>query len=333
MKFSIGDIVLLKQTGEEGRVAAFLNHEMIEVEVRGTHFPVFLDEVDHPYLYWFTDKKKKSAASSKINPEDIPVEKKKPVTKTPSGFHLAFLPVFRFDAFEDIVEKLKIYFINETHHMLSLSYECITRYGTVFTHHATLQPYAHFYLHDIPFEEMNEQPRFLWMLTQNKDKAHAPALNDTLRIKPKKLFEYIVSLQQEAKPMFTVLLAEDFPVASPVNILPEKATIPIPVTPPKNKPSGKKPIYEIDLHIEKLVGHVGKMSNHEMLILQLEAFERALDIAISLQQQSMVVIHGVGKGRLREEIHNILRGNMHVNHFMCDWNPRYGMGATEIFLQ
>jgi hypothetical protein len=202
MKFSIGDIVLLKRTGEEGRVTSFLNHEMIEVEVRGTHFPVFVDEVDHPYLHWFTNKKNKETTAP-LRAEDIPIESKKPAPKTPSGFHLAFLPVFKFDAFEDIVEKLKIYFINETRHTISLSYEYITRAGTVFTHHTQLQPYGHIYLHDLPFEEMNEQPRFLWMLTQHKDKGHVQTMNDTLRIKPKKLFEYLLSLQQEGKPMFT----------------------------------------------------------------------------------------------------------------------------------
>lgn len=331
MKFSIGDIVLLKHTGEEGRVTAFLNEEMVEVETGGTHFPVFLDEVEHPYLNWFTGKKNTAPVNkAKIIAENIPVEKKAIVDKVTSGFHFSFLPVFRFDVFEDVVEKLKIYFINETHHQVSLLYECITRNGVLFTHSTQVQPFAHFYLHDLPFEVMNEQPRFLWMLTQSKDKTKALTLNDTLRIKPRKLFEYILDLQQGGKPMFSVTLADDFPVGNKSD-----DTIPVPAPPPAQvrKDAKKKPVYEIDLHIEKLVGNKGGLSNHDMLVIQLEAFEKALDIAISLQQQSMVVIHGVGKGRLKEEIHTILRSSMHVSHFLCDWNPRYGMGATEIFLR
>lgn len=332
MKFSIGDIVWLKQTGEEGRVTAFLNDEMIEVETDGTHFPVFLDEVEHPYLNWFTNKKNTAQVPKpKIYAEDIPVEKKTGLEKAASGFHFSFLPVFRFDAFEDVVEKLKIYFINETHYQVSLLYECVTKNGTLFTHNTQVQPFTHFYLHDIPFEAMNEQPRFLWMLTQSKDKTKALTLNDTLKIKPRKLFEYILDLQQGGKPMFSVTLADDFPAAvnKSADVIPVPARVPLQV----RKDAKKKPVYEIDLHIEKLVGNKAGLSNHDMLVIQLEAFEKALDIAISLQQQSMIVIHGVGKGRLKEEIHTILRSSIHVRHFQCDWNPRYGMGATEVFLR
>lgn len=58
MKFSIGDIVLLKRTGEEGHVSAYINDKMVEIEVQGLVFPVHLDDIDHPYLKWFTEKKK-----------------------------------------------------------------------------------------------------------------------------------------------------------------------------------------------------------------------------------------------------------------------------------
>jgi len=332
MKFSVGDIVLLKQTGEEGRVMGFLGDEMVEVETGGVHFPVFLDEVEHPYLNWFTNRKNTiPAGKPKAVADNIPVEKKADTVRVPGGFHFSFLPVFRFDAYEDVVEKLKIYFINETHHHVSLLYECITRGGVLFTHTTQVQPFAHFYLHDLPFEVMNEQPRFLWMLTQSKDKTRTLTLNDTLKIKPKKLFEYIVDLQQGAKPMFSILLADDFPAAGHKT---EHVYIPPPAPVQHSRlPVKKKPVYEIDLHIEKLIGNKTGLSNHDMLVIQLEAFEKALEIAVNLQQQFMVVIHGVGKGRLKEEIHTILRSNMHVSHFLCDWNPRYGMGATEIFLR
>lgn len=39
MKFSIGDKILLKCTGEEGHVTACVNESMFEVEVGGTGIP------------------------------------------------------------------------------------------------------------------------------------------------------------------------------------------------------------------------------------------------------------------------------------------------------
>jgi hypothetical protein len=336
MKFSIGDIVLLKRTGEEGRVVDFVNKEMIEVEVGGTHFPVFLDEVDHPYLKWFTDKKKAAPPAPRRNVEDLlPEPKARNIGHdVASGFHLSFLPVFRFDEFEDVVDKLKAYFINQTPYQLFLQYECLNQSGTLFTHKTELQPFSHFYLHDIPFMEMHDQPRFSYIIEEKQAKEQQARLSDTLRIRPKKLFEYISRIQRENHPMFHIRLAEDFPLP-PDPFGSQKAvteSIGSIVTALKTERK-EKPRPEIDLHIEELVANTKGLSNFEMLTIQMEAFEDALNEAIRNHQQSLVVIHGVGKGRLKEEIHNMLRDIPEVEFFQHDWSPRYGYGATEIFFR
>jgi hypothetical protein len=335
MKFSIGDIVLLKRTGEEGRVVSLVSKDMIEVEVSGTHFPVFLDEVDHPYLKWFTEKRK-SKPPSAMHIDDVPVEKPKGLGHgVASGFHLSFLPVFRFDEFEDVVDKLKTYFINQTPHQLILQYECSSQSGSLFSHKTELQPFSHFYLHDIPFDEMHDQPRFSWIIQQQHTKSKAGSLSDTLRIKPKKLFEYINRIQQENNPMFHIKLADDFPVPSDAIFEKheiKKESVRSIVTALKTEKK-ERPRSEIDLHIEQLVENTTGLSNYEMLTIQLEAFEDAMNEAIRNHQQSLIVIHGVGKGRLKEEIHNILSSVVEVDFFQHDWNPRYGYGATEIFFR
>lgn len=335
MKFSIGDIVLLKRTGEEGRVVSLVDKDMIEVEVSGTHFPVFLDEVDHPYLKWFTEKKKSKPASV-MHIDDVPVEKPKGLGHgVASGFHLSFLPVFRFDEFEDVVDKLKTYFINQTPYQLILQYECSSQSGSLFSHTAELQPFSHFYLHDIPFDEMHAQPRFSWVIQQQHTKPKAGSLSDTLRIKPKKLFEYINRIQQENNPMFHIKLADDFPV--PTDAIFEKQEIKKEsvrsIVSALKTEKKERPRSEVDLHIEQLVENTTGLSNYEMLTIQLEAFEDAMNEAIRNHQQSLIVIHGVGKGRLKEEIHTILKSVMEVEFFQHDWNPRYGYGATEIFFR
>ena len=58
MKFAIGDKVLLKNSGEEGNVFAIINKEMVEVDVNGISFPAYIDDLEHPYLKWFTEKNK-----------------------------------------------------------------------------------------------------------------------------------------------------------------------------------------------------------------------------------------------------------------------------------
>lgn len=337
MKFSIGDIVLLKRTGEEGRVAGILNNDMVEVEVGGTHFPVFLDEVEHPYLKWFTEQRKAKPNVIK-HIDDIPVETK---TKgvghgVASGFHLSFLPVFKFDEFDDIVDKLKTYFINQTGYNITLHYECTGHNGSLFSHKTTLQPFAHFYLHDIPFSEMHEQPRFSWVIEQHSVLSPAKPLKDTMRIKPKKLFGFINKLQQQNHPMFHIKLADDFSAEAYIDNVQEdykeKDALSKMIEDLKYSKSSK-PKNEIDLHIEHLLDDINGLTNYEMLSLQLNAFEDALDNAIRHHQQSLIVIHGVGKGRLKEEIHSLLKSVPEVEFFQSEWNPKYGYGATEIFLR
>ncbi len=90
---------------------------------------------------------------------------------------------------------------------------------------------------------------------------------------------------------------------------------------------------EIDLHIEKLTPDHHKMSNAEILRLQLARMEDFLERAIRLGVERVFLIHGVGKGRLRNEIATRLIQHPHVHSFRNDYHPRYGMGATEVILK
>ncbi len=335
MKFSIGDNVLLKQTGEEGRVVSVISHEMVEVECGGIIFPVFMDEIEHPYLKWFLNKSKSFPAKSHLSLDDLPIPDPGRDFNTPAGFYISFLPEFKLDIFDEIVDKIRVYFINQTPFRLNLQYECLGKSGALFEHRADIQPFSHFYLHDIPFDIMHDQPRFIWTLRQGDNKAREAALSGVLRIKPKKLFDYMLRLQQENQPVFSIMLAADFPDRekdAPLSLPPV-----MPFSPGDNEPAGppvdNTPIPEIDLHLEKLVSDPRGMTHFDMLRIQLQAFEKALDKAIRLHQHTLVAIHGVGKGRLKEEIHVILSANNAVSHFVHQWSPRYGMGATEIFFK
>lgn len=90
---------------------------------------------------------------------------------------------------------------------------------------------------------------------------------------------------------------------------------------------------QIDLHIEVLHPDPDKLSTLEMLTLQLQTFEKYLDLAIAHHQPSMIAIHGVGSGKLREEIHEILKLRREVKTFVNQYHPSFGYGATEIYFK
>ena len=59
------------------------------------------------------------------------------------------------------------------------------------------------------------------------------------------------------------------------------------------------------------------MDNFEILTLQLQTLEKYTDLALAHHLPSMVVIHGVGSGKLRDEIHEALRLKKGVKIFFC----------------
>jgi Smr domain len=331
MKFSIGDKIVMKHTGEEGTVVAYLSPQMVEVEAGGTVFPAYIDDIDHPYLRWFTDKKppKKPSSSTAALPVEKPENRPQKLAK---GIYLAFLPVFKHQDMEDVVDYLKVYLFNELPGAIKFSYDVRFLHQSEFSHEGLLHGFGNLYLHNVNFADMNDQPRFHWRLNSAAGEKLAPA-DGILRIRPQKLFEQINKLLVNNESMFSYLLIDDFlppkklekpdrwaPPVVPENLLP--------TAPPLQLPS-----HEIDLHIEALVDNIAGMTNAEIMKTQLDTLERQIHLAIVHRQERLYVIHGLGKGKLREEVHNMLRKTPEVEKFVNEWTSKYGFGATEVFFK
>ena len=44
-----------------------------------------------------------------------------------------------------------------------------------------------------------------------------------------------------------------------------------------------------------------------MLTLQLKTFENFYELSVAHRQPNLIIIHGVGEGKLRDEIHELLK--------------------------
>lgn len=86
---------------------------------------------------------------------------------------------------------------------------------------------------------------------------------------------------------------------------------------------------EVDLHIEELVDNLSGLSNYEMLSIQLEKVEKEVDLALQSGVKKLILIHGVGNGRLKMEIHKILKEMKGVT-FQDASYKEYGFGATQV---
>lgn len=102
---------------------------------------------------------------------------------------------------------------------------------------------------------------------------------------------------------------------------------------PKKLSKARTPIEEVvDLHIENLLPSHRGMSNGEIIDVQLRYFTKALDNAIHNNYYRIVFIHGVGKGRLREEIIALLDTYSGISYRAASYEL-YGWGATEVLIK
>jgi len=88
----------------------------------------------------------------------------------------------------------------------------------------------------------------------------------------------------------------------------------------------------IDLHADKLLPNVRNMEPGEILQFQLRAFTQFLEKAIRLRMHKIYAVHGLGTGRLKQEIEIILDDYPEVTSYNNDYTARFGFGATEIIL-
>jgi hypothetical protein len=66
---------------------------------------------------------------------------------------------------------------------------------------------------------------------------------------------------------------------------------------------------------------------------QLSMAEQAIDQAILANLHEVRLIHGLGSGRLKDAIHQLLRKHPQVRSFTDAWHPNYGSGSTLVKLK
>jgi len=339
MKFQIGDRVLVLHSEEEGEVVDIINNKMVMVDVRGVKFPAYIDQLDFPYFKRFSEKKPViPPKKSRKFIDEVPKEKKIPEDKSQTGVWLTFIPVMDTDEFGDeVVEELKIHLINRTDIPFSFEYSLDYFGKEDFKLKNNIAPFHDFYIHDMPFENMNDSPSFNFVFSlQKPDKKKAESFETSLKLKPKQVFTRIQEIRQKGEATFSYRILDKYPdrvVEDRMEMSPllKKGYKVYSALSARQHLEPSK--YELDLHIEKLSKDHAALTSFEKLTLQLQTLEKYLDLAVAHHQSSMIIIHGVGTGKLRDEIHEILRIRRDVKSFINRYHPAYGYGATEVFFQ
>src|SRR5882672_4034483 len=264
MKFEVGDKVVIQHSSDEGEVVEIINDKMVLVDVRGVRFPAYTDQLDFPYFSRFTAKKlappekKPRKYVDQLPPEKLqPAQKKERIAKLADGVWLTFLPVFDNDEFgDDVVESMKIHLVNNTAAGYHFSYHLNYFGKSEFDLDNQISPYQDFYIHDIPFANLNDNPVFecdFSLITPDKTKADH--FETSLKLRAKQVFNRIEEIKKKGEATFSFKLFDSYPYRA------VEETVNVPIV---NNPGFR--IYvasrarqhleparsELDLHIEKL---------------------------------------------------------------------------------
>ena len=64
--------------------------------------------------------------------------------------------------------------------------------------------------------------------------------------------------------------------------------------------------FKIDLHIEHLVRDFSQYSNDEIIKIQVNFCEKQINKILKSNREEFIIVHGIGMGVLKKEIHNLL---------------------------
>ncbi len=327
---NIGDKVRMIHSNEEGIISKVVNHSIIEVEIEeGFHIPVKKTEVvliDQQESVQFGN-------DSIIKSAEEPTQAVKPKVFSHHGIYVAFRGI------ND--RRYGMYLINNTDYDLPfvLGQEQNQRYQGIYA--ATLKSRDSIKVYEVDLQDFENWGIFIFQFlyfTFNAQPLKEPLVK-RVRFRADSFFKSKQEAPLLKKEAYVLQIDQDQKIES-IPLKEEKATS---LDPQKikekmfentDKASESKPYVvkppkiEVDLHIEEITPDFAKLNSGEILEQQLQVFETNLESAIACGMYEITFIHGVGNGKLRQEIHRRLAGNADIKYFQDAQREKFGYGAT-----
>lgn len=341
MKFSIGDKVRFLNENQKGVVSQIISSNQVKVMIdAGFEVPVLESElVPDGFPEPVKQKTESVAAPTPVTELAHPIQVNQQANLKRNKILVCFEAQ---DATKLGSSDLNLHLINQTGYFLSGS--CFSAMGSSYKwlQNLELAPASSLLLQRIKREKINEwrEIRFQLICFEKENFSPKAPIDASLKIKQDKFF---IDRSYEASAFVPgpCILQELYSFEAPLTIS-EKDL--------KQLFEGSKTIVkdnfhrqlikqqqqrnderEIDLHIEEISDNFSGMSNAEIVQLQLRHFTRELDNAISLHLKKLIVIHGVGTGRLKQEVLRVLESYPKLKVRDASY-AKYGFGATEIII-
>lgn len=243
-----------------------------------------------------------------------------------SGLHLAL--------WEQQREIYGIFLINDSLTSLSFSFELALNEEIVYQFNKEILPHDFFAIGEITRAQLNDRPRMqIRFPLLNLDKRIKLRITQMLRNKQEvplmgvEAHYYLLAKdirtikKQNRLKIYTEMWLNSIPDDRPYRVhiydVEERARFP----------------QAIDLHLDRLTDNPDEVLEQDYLGFKMESLERYINNALRLGVPEVFVIHGVGKGFLKNEVHKFLAKHPHVDRFINEFFKKYGFGATKVIFK
>jgi len=356
MKYKVGDRVKFLMEEGEGVIRKIVGPNLVNVETEdGFEVPTLTRDIipiktDSIAAKMFT-KEKNEEPTSFINDvkekeeviEDTSLSSSRlivyPSDRIPEKFHLsiAFIPEHQN---MPIAGDLDIYMMNFSAYDIMFSYHNQNDKSINLVNSGKIEAFSKLYITSISREELDAylNANVQTLIIQHQAKQLYAPISADMKLKGSKFYKE-TSFTKDQFLMQNALIYKLFdfknvPILSKLSlqedtdILHSNAKAHI-----KNDAilmhKTSKETAEVDMHIWELVDDHSRMTNTEMLNIQLGYFEKCLQSAIDHKYRRVIFIHGVGSGKLKEEIKATLEQMDFVDYKPANMS-QYGVGATQV---
>lgn len=339
MLVTIGRRVILRHSGLSGTITELLDNQLVNVclDIDGDIIPAFIDDLQ-PYAE--NANRNRTHDQSVSNTQAIQGS----ASEIPRGVLLAFVPMLRSDA---TPYAYQVFLINDLPSSILIEYQRVTQDTTTPAVTHNMQSYSALRTDEFNYDTLSEHIKIKLHAHLISKKGTHNGQQNTIRLKPKAFFKKVADAPILNK---VVHLYEGLPPFKNTTGKPPRAKEDLKKYTKDNITHKRKSTHqpyvrvheveefasfnsEIDLHIESLVDDPNGMTSKEILACQLQHFEQFLQKGYQLGIDKVFVIHGLGKGKLKQEISRRLQKMNKVKKFKNEYHPRYGYGATEVIFK
>lgn len=344
MLYAIGTKVRLRYTGERGTITGILDGDMLQVRLeKDPDFEIPAFEED---LIRDEDAEPVSAGAKFVQgkpekkPEAPPARRLQSQYKIlkPKGLQLLFEPMPGRDG---SVSRYKVWLLNDTPMEFLIEFDLFTHARDVLSIDEKMPAITALELGDFLSDDLNESPEVFIRVRRITTAGLDEPLEHTLKIKPKQFFNSLLTAPILNVLAYQFVLIDKFEPEGDSSDSDLKAFAKQQARKPVRE-SNSRPFKafdpaalasfnpEIDLHIQNLINGYARLDKGEILRIQLQHCQRFVEQAIRLGAPRVFLIHGVGEGKLKNAIAEMLRANPQVAKFKNEYHHKYGYGATEV---